>query len=476
MKSNYSFLENIDSELFLKILKVEKRAKTNPYEIGNSLRHVLEYLCNKKIVRYNLKDEMLAVCAPNIPSLFDQMRLLRDNKDFLPRVRSISGNEDIKPLPCFNVRLTYKDKSGNILSRFDKPDAISEKDRAKYSWADNFLRQICNDYSHEDNIFLEKVFAKRYENVIYALRVLQDYIIKYYDLDRNKIPFFNEDWMPISDYEITGVKIPLDKDRTSCEKEYTAKRYEDYRDDTVGYSVIRQYPRLNSRANFLRRAPDVYLAKDNMRSLLKKVTIISEGGNNDRPFYLVAYDFSNEAYKLNTKLLSSLDFSEKVNLCLSYAKNMADFHKNSTPIYHRVFSSDCAYYSDERNGGGKISTAIIKFEYAKIDDDKTLTVIGTKPKNMFSEKEDLRYIAPEWSSLTDPTATDWARVDVYSLGILFCDIMMGSIGEYQMNKLGQMPDIKPMMPLLSSMCGIAKGRPDIDYVCSFLEEMINDEN
>jgi len=469
MKSNFEFVEKLDKELFAKLLEVEKRVKIDPFGIGNHLRHVLEYLCSQKISKYNLRDEILSMCEPQKPSLYEQLRILRDKREFIPRMQQKPGNETLKAMPTFRVKLEYKDKYGKTVSRFASPQKMTERDYNVYVWVDSFLRQIGNDYSHEENLFTDVIFNKTYENVIYALRCLQDYIRMYYDIPRDKVPYFNEDWMPISDYEITSVCVPTDKERTSCQKEYTAKRYEDLKAESVGCSIIRQYPRTDSRAVFLRRAPDVYLAGDSYGSLLKKVTILSQGGHEERPFYIVAYDFRTEAKVLNGKFLSGLTMEEREHMCLSYAKTMACFHNNPSPIYHRVFSAKCAYYADERNTTRGISTAIIKFEYAKIADGRTETVIGNRPQNMFSDRDDARYIAPEWNSLVDPTANDWSKVDIYSLGILFMDILMGSIGGYTPAEFAKKPENAKYLPLIQKMCSASSGRPDINEVCSMLE-------
>ena len=475
MRSNFEFVKEIDSELFDYLLDVEKKVKIEPFLIGNPLRHVLEKLCAIKIQKYNLKDDMIEELG-KIPNLSEQMRLLRDGKNFIPRMKKKPGNESLTPLPSLRVSLEYRNKKGKKINRFNTPEKLTQQEKDSYLWADKFLRQIGNEFSHELDVFMVPVFARSYDNVVYALRKLQEYIILYYNLDKGKIPQFNEDFMPIANYEITGVCIPSDADRTSCQKEYTANRYEEYRTGSVGCSIIRQYPRIDNKANFLRRAPDVYLAGDNCGALLNKVTIISEGGQKDKPFYLVAYDFRTQAYQINNKFLSNLSTREKIELCLSYAQTMSFFHNNSSPIYHRIFSSKCAYYADERNKSKGISTAIIKFEYAKIADGIAETVIGNSPANIFNAKDDSRYIAPEWNSLFNPTSDDWAKVDIYSLGILFADILMGSIGGYIMSDIAKKSEFKSMLPLLQKMCTAAPGRPDINQVCSYIEEILKNEN
>lgn len=473
MKSNFSFMKNIDNETFEILLDVEKRAKIEPYHIGNPIRQVLEHLCTIQIEKYDLVEEILEECQGKIPPLFEQLRLLRDRNGFLLKVRSNPGRENIEPMPCFKVNLEYRDETGKMQSRFKEPDRIKENEKNTFQWADAFLRQVGNDFSHYKNPFIKRVFKKNYENVIYALKTLQKYVKLFFGIDERSVPPFNEDIMPVDNYEIISAKIPADTERTSCEKEYIARRYEDMKKESVGYSVIRQYPRTDKKAVFLRRAPDVYLAGDNCGALLNKVTIISEGGDNDNPFYLVAYDFRREAFELNTPFLSSLKPSERLSLCLEYAKNMALFHNNSTPIYHRVFSSGCAYYSDERKSGRGIGTAIIKFEYAKIADNQTETVIGPSPQaEMFTNKDDKRYIAKEWNELKEPTLKDWAKVDIYSLGILFCDILMGKIGGYQFPELRRFPEYTKILPLISKMISLKDSRPDINSVIDYLEKEV----
>ncbi|MBQ4518810.1 MAG: hypothetical protein II997_09555 [Clostridia bacterium] len=471
MISNFDFVEKLDPKAFKIILNIERYAKIKPFNIGNDLRHVLEHLCGSIVWKYNLKDEMIAECGGKAPTLHEQFRLLRDKHGFIARMQQKPGNETLTPLPVFKVSLSYRNRNNQLVSRLAEPEKWTDKQIAHYEWADNFLRQIGNDFSHEDNPFLEHIFDKTYENVIYALECLQKYLRLYFNVNKDDVQPFNEDKMPIADYEITGACVPEDWERTSCEKEYTANRYEDYRSESVGCSVIRQYPRTDSRSVFLRRAPDVYLAEDNCGSLLNKVTVLSEGGHREKPFYLIAYDFRTKASVLNSAFLATLSVKERLQLCLSYAETLACFHNNPTPIYHRVFSDNCAYYADERDKNRGISTAIIKFEYAKIADGRAETVIGNQPANVIRNQEDKRYIAPEWNSLTNPSANDWSKVDIYALGILFADIMMGKIGGYPMSEVAKNPEAKVILPLLQKMCTSAPGRPDINTVCRTLKEM-----
>lgn len=476
MRSNFSFVKTRDPELFQMLLDIERKVKIDPYGIGNTLRQALEMLCARRIAEYKLKDELLQEyrktrnSSPNsFPSLNDQLNYLRCGSAFLENYRRCTG-VNVPGMPSFSIDLAYDTENGRKESRFES----HVSNTGKYRYADSFLRQLGNDYSHSNNPYFSRVFKKSYRNVLDALICLRKYICLYYSMNEKDLPAFDEDLMPILNYSITSAREPSDIGRSLCRREFTADRYEDYRSDCVGTSVIRQYNRSADDVLYLRRAPEVYLAGDNCGSLLKQVTILSEGGHEDRPFYIIAYDFRTHAEVLNEAFLKTLSVKERLQLCLTYAETMRKFHKNPVPIYHRVFTCECAYYADERESGRGIDAAIIKFEFAKIADDRFKTVIGSSSERARQiSKTEERYLAPEWNVIGSLDAPDWAKADIYSLGILFADIFMQKIGGYEIRALAAVSDIKQYIGLLGEMLSsIAQRRPDIDSVCDKLKGWI----
>ncbi len=464
MNSNFSFMKDIDGELYEKLIDIESAVKINPFGIGNNLRQVLEKICSKRVEEYNLLPKMTEFSPGRKIDLSMELFLLSNGRGFIDSL----GIPGLSPFPDVKVYLTRTERDGKKHSRFINPGAVTEKNREFFGHGYNFLRQIGNEYSHNDPAF-EKYFERSYENVIYALEILQEFLKGIYGIEKNKVPPFNEDIMPIGNYAVTGSRIPPDVIRTGCEREYTALRYEDLFPGSVGTSLIRQYPRSEANAVILRRASEVYGIEDNCGPLLNKVTVLSEGRNIDSPFYLIAYDFRPGAEKLSEEFLSTLSVKEKYELCLSYAKTLSYFHNNTVPVYHRILSSECAYYADNRSKGRGISTAIIKFEFAKIADADALTVIGgILPK---ITESDNRYVADEWYSLANAEEISWARADIYSLGILFADILMGSFGKYRPERMGREAHMRPILPLLEDMTGRADLRPDINKICAFLEKL-----
>ena len=430
--SNFKFVyehnPEENEELYDFLYKLESQVKIQPYEIGNTIRQVLEILCAKKILSYGLTDTILQAYkqkSPHgIPDLNYQLYFLSD-KNNLPNL------PNFKPLPSFNINI-------NEVS-FEKLGPQDTK-RFKYKKVFNFLRQIGNDYSHNCNPFSTCVFKKEYTNVLYAIKCLHKYVQEYFDLTNEDITPFNEDFMPIGNYEIVNSSQANDFLKTYSLKEFVANRYEDYHNDRVGYSVIRQYNRVNSNdVEFIRRASDVYLAGDNCGSLLKQISILS---TKDSQYYIVAYDFRVTAQPINNAFLSSLSIKEKLELCLSYAEILNSFHNNSTPIYHRMLTSKCAYYADERDKRQKISTAIIKFEFAKIDNPTVQTILPyTINQKRGLSQSDQRF-------MPDELELPWNKADIFSLGVLFSDILMGKIGGYTIQEMRQNNNIRPYTDIL----------------------------
>ena len=298
------------------------------------------------------------------------------------------------------------------------------------------------------------------------MECLHRYIGEYLGLNRNEIGHFQEDLMPIGNYEIVRVVQPSDIAQGYCLKEFIANRYEDYHNERVGYSIIRQYRRVGKdKEEFVRRASDVYLAGDNCGSLLKQVTILS---TKDSQYYIVAYDFRTSAQPINQTFLKSLLITEKLQLCLSYAEILNAFHNNSTPIYHRMLTSKCAYYTDERKNGRGISTAIIKFEFAKIEDPTIGTIFS------YTREQQRRLSAEERRFLPIGSSNHWNQMDIYSLSVLFCDILMEQIGNYQITSMRQNPNIQLCANILGKMSQFEYD--NISGVCSDLRALIKKTN
>ena len=54
---------------------------------------------------------------------------------------------------------------------------------------------------------------------------------------------------------------------------------------------------------------------------------------------------------------------------------------------------------------------------------------AVKAKDKINERKLSKYISPEWEAMESIETVDWAKVDIFSLGILFSDILMGKISE-----------------------------------------------
>ncbi len=472
MISNFSFVKERNLKLYKELLHFEKNIKLNTFGIGNAMRQILEDLCRDMIENYGILPEIEKACAPKTPDLNAMMKLLSDNKNFIPAMRLLPGCEGIRALPDFRVKLEYITYGNVKLSRCIDPTSMTEADYSHYSKVNVFLRTICNQFSHSENSNYRKVFKRNYDNASYALKILHRYIREYYGLTNKEVPDYSENKAPIGNYEIIKAYVPQDRKRTGCIKEYVANRYEPFRDKSVGTSVIRQYLKDESQTERLRRVADVYLLKEYSGSLLKKISLLPEENSEDSPFYFVTYDFGTEAHGLNTKFLGTLSFKERAELCLSYANTLKNFHNNTTPIYHRLLNSHCAYYSDRREAGKGITTAIIKFGYAKIDDFEYETVLGKEAPHFEAAHDETRYMAPEWKSLSNPESKEWGKADIYSLKTLFTDILMGQIGGYNECDFAVKPEMEKFLPLIEQMDGIAECRPDINEVCDYLEEIL----
>lgn len=474
MRSNFSFVKKVDEKCYEKLLEIERKVKIDSTFAGERIRSVLEYLVEYKQNEYGLFDYVkeLRCKGHRTGELAANIYILRDGEKKIYNYILHKCNKTYVPLPSFKIGCVLGCKKSSLP---DLESGVDVQNGIENEYADNFLRQLGNKYKHIEKLNTDIKYKTNYKNVICALKVLQEYVRIFYNIDKSKVDAFSEDIMPIDNYEIEKEYVPSDKIRTGCDRELIAKRYEPMANEFVGYSLVRQYEYEVDNSVLLRRATDVFRMGDNCGDLLEKVVILSDGNKYKSPFFLVAYDFKTKAMALSTEFISSLSFGERVSLCRSYAKTLSYFHNNEPPIYHRFLSYKSAYYADERDKGfNKIRTALVKFEHAKIAANVPTVFKTVMYGEYTTQNDEQRYIASEWNDLKKPDNKEWENIDIFSLGMLFTDILMGKIGGYDKAEVDSNPDIRPFAGLISAMTGDAEKRPDINSVIKQIGEIVNE--
>ncbi|MBR3081427.1 MAG: hypothetical protein IKH06_01090, partial [Clostridiales bacterium] len=118
------------------------------------------------------------------------------------------------------------------------------------------------------------------------------------------------------------------------------------------------------------------------------------------------------------------------------------------------------------------------FNFAKVEDPDsgkgTVFVYAHNAQNKSRDKAEIaKYIPDEWESAAYlGEDMDWSKVDIYSLGVFLCDMLMGHISDHVMKKSemqGHLPD--KMIDLIGLMTSEdIYERPDCKTVLMEIEQ------
>lgn len=328
-----------------------------------------------------------------------------------------------------------------------------------------FLRRYGNSNSHiEKQNFIKMTYPtsikalKGFHSILFAL------------CKQNGLPTtsFNENRMPIKGQEHTYIideykAPPTDAPMSRCQIEFLAHFNRSGSRAGTQYALIRQYDKKDVDTTFLLRNVDtVQKTQDELIDALPPCMVrpveISPIENQSSPFYIIAYHFREKPHALSDELLQSLDRKSRLFICEELARCMADLHQMG--IYHRLLSHASVYICDYSAWGRGWMPHLVKFDFAKLvakDEKDALETVKEQTKEAKEKIKDgsiKKYIPEDWS------LEDWEKVDVYSLGILFCDILSGTIS----------PDYNSM---IKSMKQLKKSKEISDEFLNLIGTMIN---
>jgi hypothetical protein len=295
----------------------------------------------------------------------------------------------------------------------------------------DFLREFANNCSHAEYMPHKPKIC--FDNVVICLRGYHMLLQRYYSSRlSDRIPAFNADLMPIRDYVVYDCQIPKDSVRSKCIKEFFAYTLDD--GEPAKYALIRMYNRSESDRTFMLRNQKCFIeaSKASMSIVPQGMASTLELTPKNDPrssFYMICYEFNRKAQPLSNVLLANMTMAQRLEMCGRIVRCLDGLHNSDTPIYHRMLSFESVYVSQFRQTP---LPYIIKFDYAKIITDKPLNTVymdAVNAQRHLKNKPLFKYLAPEWARINDDTPNvDWAKVDVYSLGVLIGDILMGEIG------------------------------------------------
>lgn len=396
-KGNFGFVEEIYPEIYAKLCYAERLAYIDCQKAGMQLREVFEMWLGSLVEEYGLK------VSEERTSLNDKRKLLKQfNK--LPQLNDykyIAVNGEKKNLNGYLVWQKFGNQCAHPEKTADDPDI-------SYESTETVLRIAHKAFRLE---YVRKKGKKAAEN----------------------IPLFDPYIMPIGDNYVIKSYTPLDKPVSNCIREYETCAYNET-GRVSKYGIIRVFRKRDMDEKLLQLRDQEAFSEAEAEAGIQfdgnvQVDVLSKMGSTSSDYYVLIYKFSQKPVHLSDSILQGMSIEERIELCSKISEILFSFHNLSTPIYHRNLSFDSIYVC--KNKSGKYEPSVIKLDCAKIASEEFGTVIANvqNMQTMIQQQKLLKYAAPEVRMMmqNDSLKVDWEKADVYSLGILFADILNGQI-------------------------------------------------
>lgn len=442
---NFKFVKEYDEEFYNQIVEAETKAKINVEDAGVALRKSLERLCNIKISECGLNANEI---KEKLGKHYQYDLQLTDKIEFL-KISKI--NQLPKQFIQTEDKIYFTNKS-------IKPRKIHKID---------FIRKFCNLCAHEENEKNQLVI--NYDNLLLCFKYYHD-LLKIYISNKPIFDNFKEDSMPIGKYYLNHI-MPIsneEKKITGCESEYMMKCISSKNINLENWAIVRVYRKEKLDKNFISRPNDTFLNTQrrlgNAPTGINPIEVISHLDNDKSPFYIIAYQFDVEPYKLED-VLEKLNINERYNICYQIAECFESLHNSKRPIYHRMLTRNAIYLCDYSDQDAGWMAAVTKFHFSKIDTNNINTVFNNAVNAFdFIELIDKKYLRKPLEE-TDSN-TNWAKWDIYSMGILFREILVGSIEKdiIDDDRLKTTGVSNELIQFLNSMIGLELRQPDITSV------------
>ncbi len=407
---NFGFIYNINRDLYEKLHSAEMYSRLDSNRCGQDCRSALEIFINSALDKYGLAKSCEGL------ELHKKVENLR-NENFLKAEGFLKNNESITNKfilpPLGNVNFDREDKNKSSMDYWD------------------YLRRYGNRGSHV--VARPSAPRQSYRNSVKCLKGFYLALKKYYKTQiSSNIGDFDEYKMPIGEYSVYDSYIPSDSNRSKCEREFLA-----YTKDENGeknfYAILRQYNKQEADDVFMLRNQKCFseAAKMSLSSVPEGMTRLRElipKDSDNSSFYIISYIFNQEPFPLTDQILSSMDLNHRIKLCARIVNCLENLHTSPVPIFHRMLNYECVYVCEIR---GEWIPYIIKFDYAKIVSEAPVGTVfanAVKAKGKINEIKLNKYLPPEWDLIkSDAGDKEWSKVDIYSLGILCSDILIGKI-------------------------------------------------
>lgn len=442
---NFGFVQEIYPDLHKKLCEAESMAYLDCEVAGKKLRDVYEKWLSELIDEYHIKLD-----GDGRASLNDKRNALK-SQNKLPQVSEYTF-----------VSVSGQKKSMNgylIWLKFGNQCAHSEK--------------TAND---PDITFANVETILKIVHKIFRL----EYIRKKGKKAAEKIPLFDPHIMPIGENYIMKSYVPLDKPASKCIREFETCSYtETGRIDK--YGIVRMFQKKDMDEKLLRLRDQEAFSEAEKEAGIQfdgnlHIEVLSKIDSESSDYYVIIYKFSKKPLRLSDSMIGEMSMEERQELCGRISEILDKFHGLETPIYHRNLSFDSVYVCKDKSG--RLEPSVIKLDCAKIASEEFGTVIANvqNMQTKMQQQKVLKYTAPEVRLFLQNHAmpVDWEKADVFSLGVLFADIMNGQIDVTLVPpvKLQRAGVKSGLVELIGEMTNPDKGlRPTVATINQRMKEM-----
>ena len=440
----FSFLKKNNPNVYDKLHQLDQLAKT-------------DYLNFFKVVRDVLDDYVTGVCKKHKIKLTSKVTDRNNPARKIELPKSIEQKiTDASPYLVKLKKVQYENTNSII------------KEVNPYS----FIRQMGNYGAHADATPSSWWPKLSEENCLLALECLNKIYKSVYKLNTN----FNSNTTMIGDYYID--KCNYNGEDSACVAEYTGVRVVGRGKDTsksnIRYAIIRKYRKEDIDVNFLFRTVDTFnevsYAYGEKLKGMADVREIVPFDSEYCDYYYIAYEFMYHPYDLNNKVLSKMKKYDLLRMCEQISSYFAGIHNMKSPVYHRMFTFKSVKVCDLPNNG--ITPFIIGFEFTKFEDNPELGTVSAEflkeYKKNSGSKNLYKYTQP------NKEIKSWEKADIFSMGTLFADILLGRIKAQVFDEL-ELEDAGYSPKIIETIDKMLSDDPDVRPTAIEVKKVFDDE-
>lgn len=339
------------------------------------------------------------------------------------------------------------------------------------------VKDVANAGSHRQELGGDDSFTYEFVNkkgMIALHNVLKQYYSEKYPRDKNFIRNvkYRKEFQPINSMIVYDIEQVGTSD---CEAQYLCFSESD---NLINYYVVRQYSSVN-RSPDNKRDEEVLqkLWRESIRNpqgIVKYEKIESKQGsdNPEDKKVFICYEMNGKPVRLSSKLIEKWDIKTKLAILQLLTEGIVEIHNRK--IYHRNLQPNAVYVY---RVGDNVGINLVNFEFSKVV-GSNVTVFPSASKNYY---DDFIFTPPELRGISNSheyVNVDWEKADIFSLGVLYCYILLNGNFEIRgrevkninviVNKI-QDPNCDGLRDLIKRMCNnIADNRPDIIEVFNIL--------